>query len=72
MDEYLKMGIKPLIEAFPQVGKILERYGIACVSCTVGTCKLEEVVKFHALPPQDEAEMMSQIERVIFPEAVPL
>jgi hemerythrin-like domain-containing protein len=60
------MGIKPLIEEFPEVGQILERYGIGCVSCTIGTCKLGEVVKLHALSPQDEAEMMSQIERAIY------
>ena len=59
----MKMDIKSLIEALPEVGKILERYGISCVPCTIGTCKLKDVVKFHALPSQDEAEMMFQIER---------
>jgi hemerythrin-like domain-containing protein len=68
MDKYMEMGIKPLIEAFPEVGKILEHYGIGCVPCTIGTCKLEDVVKFHTLPPQDEAEMMFQIEKAIYPE----
>ena len=63
---YMQMGVKPLIEASPEIGQILERYGIACVQCTIGTCKMEDVVKFHALPPQDRAEMMSQIEGVIY------
>jgi hypothetical protein len=66
MEEYLQMGVKPLIDAFPEVGKILERYGISCVSCDVGTCKLQEVVQFHALPPRDEAKMMSLIEEAIY------
>jgi hemerythrin-like domain-containing protein len=66
MDEYLETGIKPLIEASPEVGQILERYGIGCVQCTIGTCKLGEVVKLHALSPQNEAEMMSQVERAIY------
>ncbi len=68
MDKYIKMDVKPLIETFPKVGEILERYGIGCVPCTVGTCKLEDVVKFHTLLPQDEAEMMFQIEKAIYPE----
>ena len=68
MDKYMKMDIKPLIETFPEVGKILDHYGIGCVPCTVGTCKLEDVVKFHTLPPQDEAEMMFQVEKAIYPE----
>lgn len=70
MVEYLKMGVKPLIDAFPEVGTVLERYGIGCVQCTVGTCKLEDVVSFHTLPPQDEAEMMFQVERAIDPEKI--
>lgn len=68
MDKYMKMGVKPLIEAFPEVGEILERYGIGCVPCTIGTCELRDVVTFHALSPQDEAEMMFQIEKAIYPE----
>ncbi len=63
MDKYMKMGVKPLIEAFPEVGKILEHYGIGCVTCTIGTCELADVVKLHALSPPDQAEMMSQIEK---------
>ncbi|MCP4540527.1 MAG: hypothetical protein GY832_25605 [Chloroflexi bacterium] len=68
MDKYIKMHIKPLIETFPEVGQILDRYEIGCVPCTIGTCKLEDVVKIHALSPQDEAEMMFQIEKAIYPE----
>lgn len=68
MDKYIKMGVKPLIETFPDVGQILERYEIGCVPCTIGTCKLEDVVKFHTLLPQDKAEMMFQIEKTIYPE----
>ena len=68
IDSYMAMGVKPLIEAFPEVGQILERYGIGCVPCTVGTCKLKEVVKLHALSPQDEAKIMFQIERVVYKE----
>ncbi len=67
MDKYMKMGVKPLIEAFPEVGKIIERYGIGCVPCTIGTCELEDVVKLHALSPPDEAAMMFQIEKAIYP-----
>ena len=68
MDAYSAMGIKPLIEAFPRVGEILDRYGIGCVPCTIGTCELQDVIKVHALPPQDEAEMMYRIEKAIYPD----
>jgi hemerythrin-like domain-containing protein len=67
MEEYMNMGVKPLIAAFPEVGQILERYEIGCVPCTLGTCKLADVVKFHVLAPLDEAEMMFHIEKAIHP-----
>lgn len=68
MDQYKQMGIKALIESWPEVGRILERYDIGCVPCTVGTCRLEDVVKFHPLPPGDREELMSQIEQTIAAE----
>ncbi len=67
MNDYMQTGVKPLIEAFPEVGQVLERYGIACVQCTAGTCKLEEVLQLHALPPQDGTELMRQIARIVDP-----
>lgn len=70
MDEYLNMSIKPLIERFPEVGRILERYSIGCVPCAVGTCKFADVVKFHPLSPRDQAEMLLQVEEAICRETV--
>ena len=65
MEKYLAMEIKSVIEAFPEVGEILDRYGIGCVSCSIGTCLLQDIVKLHALDPKSEAEMMALVERVI-------
>jgi len=65
MEQYLAMEIKSVIEAYPKVGEILDRYGIGCVSCSIGTCLLKDIVKLHALPPESEAEMMALVERVI-------
>jgi hypothetical protein len=65
MVEYMEMGVKPLIEAVPQAGRILEQYGIGCAECAIGTCKVGEVVKFHGLSPQCEAQMWSQIEQAV-------
>ncbi len=67
MDRYLKMGVKDVIEAFPGVGKALELHGVGCVPCTVGTCKLEDVVQIHALPPEEEERLMAEIREAIYP-----
>ena len=67
MDKYMNTGVKPLIEAFPEVGQILERYEIGCTACTLGTCKVQDVLKFHVLEPADQADMMYRIEKAIYP-----
>ncbi|HJN17349.1 MAG TPA: hemerythrin domain-containing protein [Armatimonadota bacterium] len=74
MDSHLKTGIKEIIEAYPAVGTILERYDIGCVPCTVGTCKLEDVVTIHTLEPDDEAALMAEIAQAIEagPDAEPI
>jgi len=65
VDQYRKQGVKEVIETFPQVGEILDRYGIGCVSCSVGTCLLEDVVRIHGLPAPQEAALMADIERAL-------
>ncbi len=67
MNDYMQTGVKPLIEAFPEVGQVLERYGIACVQCTAGTCKLAEVLQLHALSPEDGTALMRQIAAIVDP-----
>jgi hypothetical protein len=71
MDEYLAMDVKSVIEALPEVGEILDRYGIGCVSCSIGTCLLKDVVKLHALPAESEAALMAEVERAVAGEAEP-
>ena len=68
MQEYLDRNIKEIIEEFPLVGDILNRYDIGCVSCGVGTCLLKDIIKIHALEPEDEAALMAGIARIIYPD----
>ena len=68
MDDYMKTGVKALIDQYPEVGEILERFGVGCVPCAIGTCQLVDVLSIHALEPQDQTELLSQIGRVISPE----
>jgi hemerythrin-like domain-containing protein len=65
MQEYLNKGVKRVIDEFPEVGGLLDQFGIGCVPCSVGTCLLRDVVGIHNLPPEDEKELMSRIARVV-------
>lgn len=68
MEKYKNAGIKDIITEFPGVGKILGEYGIGCVSCTVGICQLKDIVDMHTLAPEQEKELMSRIEAVVYPD----
>ncbi|NLM24833.1 MAG: hypothetical protein GX208_01775 [Firmicutes bacterium] len=68
MEKYLNQGIKPLIEQFPVLGDILNKYDIGCTDCTGGSCLLKDVVAIHNVSPQIEADLMYEIEKAIYPE----
>lgn len=59
------MAIKEVIEKYPRIGKILEKYKIGCTTCKVGICKLKDVVKIHYLPAQKEQEIFNEINKVL-------
>ncbi len=70
MEEYLNKPIKDLITEFPEVGEILEEYGIGCVSCSAGSCLLKDIIEVHNLSEAEEVEVMNKISKVIYPDRV--
>ncbi|MGD9041706.1 MAG: hypothetical protein PVH82_18845, partial [Desulfobacteraceae bacterium] len=70
MEEYLNRGIKEVITEFPEVGKILDEYGIGCGPCNVGTCLLKDIVEIHGLPADQEQALMAKVAKTIYPEKV--
>ncbi len=68
MNDMLNRPIKELIDEYPEIGRILDEYGIGCVPCSVGTCLLKDIVDIHDLAPEAEQEMMTRIARVVHPD----
>jgi hemerythrin-like domain-containing protein len=68
MELYRNKGIKDIITEFPEVGEILDEYGIGCGPCTVGICLLKDILDIHKMVPEKEQELMARIEGVIYPE----
>jgi hypothetical protein len=54
MEAYLNTGIKQIIDQFPEVGGILDEYGIGCAPCSVGTCLLKDIIEIHHLSEDEE------------------
>jgi len=67
MESYLNKGIKEIISEFPEIESILDKYGIGCGPCMVGTCLLKDIVEIHDLSEEKERELMAGVNRIISP-----
>jgi hemerythrin-like domain-containing protein len=65
--DYLDRNVKEIIGTFPPVEELLDRHGIGCASCGLGTCQLKDIVEIHDLAPDDEAALLTAIAAAIFP-----
>ena len=63
----LDQNIKDIIRDFPAVADTLSAFGIACVTCNVGTCKLRDVVEIHNLPPDREQNLFDRVAAIVCP-----
>ncbi len=54
-------AIQDVIKTYPEIGEILKRYDIGCVTCKVGICLLKDVVSIHGLSKDDEAKIENEI-----------
>ena len=54
-------AIQDVITEYPEIGEILNRFEIGCVSCKVGICLLKDVVSIHGLSKEDEARIEQEI-----------
>lgn len=54
-------AIQNVIATYPEIGDILNRYEIGCVTCKVGICLLKDVVSIHGLSPEQETAVEKEI-----------
>lgn len=54
-------AIQDVMQAYPEIGDILNKYEIGCVTCKVGICLLKDVVSIHGLSKENEAKIEQEI-----------
>lgn len=67
MNDVLDLFIKDLIVGYPALGAVLSGAGIGCVGCSVGTCRLRDIVGIHNLTEPQERTLLTAIAAVIIP-----
>jgi hypothetical protein len=60
-NELGEMAIQDVIKTYPEIGEVLARYDIGCVTCKVGICLLKDVVSIHGLSKEEEAKIEQEI-----------
>ncbi|TSK08481.1 MAG: hypothetical protein FPO08_03995 [Geobacter sp.] len=65
-------AIQNVIANYPEIGDILNRYEIGCVTCKVGICLLKDVVSIHGLSPEQEAAVEKEINEYLVTKDVDL
>jgi hypothetical protein len=58
-------AIQDVMQSYPEIGDILGRYDIGCVTCKVGICLLKDVVSIHGLSKDDETKIETEINRYL-------
>lgn len=58
-------AIQDVMAKYPQIGEILNRYEIGCVTCKVGICLLKDVVSIHGLTPEQEKAVEQEINQYL-------
>lgn len=56
-----EVAIQDVMAKYPEIGEILNRYEIGCVTCKVGICLLKDVVSIHGLSKEQEAAIEQEI-----------
>ncbi len=70
IDKHLNSNIKDLINEFDGIQQALDKFEIGCAPCSLGTCKLKDVVGIHNLNAENEKELISQIFKIIYPDEI--
>jgi hemerythrin-like domain-containing protein len=66
MKTMLDKNIKELIAAYPAITEILEKRNIGCVGCSLGSCKLRDIIEIHNLNEADEEALFTEMASVFF------
>ena len=66
MQRHLDSHIKPLRDQFPALGGILEEAGIGCTACSMGTCRISDILEIHDLDTAHTQALLQKMGEVIY------
>jgi hemerythrin-like domain-containing protein len=67
METILNQYIKELITNYPGIIPVLNQFKIGCTTCSVGTCRLRDIIEIHGLSVENEYTLFKNIADIIYP-----
>lgn len=58
-------AVKDVVAEHPDVGAVLQKYDIGCVTCGVGICLLKDVVSIHGLEKEAEEKIEAELSKLL-------
>lgn len=63
--EQLERNIKELMDQHPALGGVLKAAGIGCTTCSLGTCRVKDILEIHDLDTAQIGDLLQRMGEVI-------
>jgi hemerythrin-like domain-containing protein len=65
MRQHLETHIKPMLAEHPALGAVLDAAGIGCTGCSLGTCRVKDILEIHNLDPDASHALLTRMGAII-------
>lgn len=67
MKAHLESNIKDLLAGHPALGATLASAGIGCTTCSLGTCRIKDILEIHNLDTESTRVLLTRMGEVLYP-----
>lgn len=66
MQAHLDTFIKELMDRHPALGTVLTEAGIGCTSCSLGSCRIKDILEIHDLDTEQTRQLLTRMGEIIY------
>lgn len=66
MHQHLEQNIQSLLTQFPALGAVLSDSGIGCTTCSLGSCRVKDILEIHNLDAENSRNLIQRMGEVIY------
>ena len=66
MHQHLDTHITALLASHPALGPVLEAAGIGCTTCSLGSCRIKDILEIHNLDTEATRSLLTRMGEIIY------